>query len=109
MYSIAVEHDILLHFLLGTVAKSFRYGSLPSMFDKIIGSTESIVIVIWLLISITKDQMSSLTDIDNDAISYVVQCFHINYIPFAQVHNARVTRPFCFLKGLAMPDYPMPT
>ena len=27
-----------------------------------------------------------------------------NYIPFAQVRNARVTRPFYFLKGLATPD-----
>ena len=43
--------------------------------------------------------MSSLTDIDNDAISYAVQYFFVNYIPFAQARSARVTRPFYFLKG----------
>ena len=45
----------------------------------------------------TKGQLSVI-DIDNDATSYVVQCFLINYIPVAQAHNARVTRPFYFLK-----------
>ena len=30
---------------------------------------------------------------DNDAISYIVL---INYIPFTQSRNARVTRPFIF-------------
>ena len=74
------------------------------MFDKIIGSTKSVVIVMWPLTSIMKDQMSSVTDVDNDAISYAVQYFLINYIPFAQACNARVTRPFYFSKGSATPD-----
>ena len=55
-----------------------------------------------------KDQMPYNLQINNDVIGYIVQHF-LNFIPFVQVHNVRVTRPFlnqvhigqhapCFLK-----------
>ena len=45
-----------------------------------------------------KDQTSSLTDIDNDTISYVVQYFLVNYIPFAQARNAKSHQTLLFFK-----------
>ena len=65
-------------------------------------------IVVYGLTRKTKDQLSVI-DINNDATGCVVQCFLINHIPFAQACNARVTRPFYFLKGLAMLDYGVPS
>ena len=70
---VVLEHDILPYFLLGMVKVFVMPINLSSMFDKILGSTESVVIVVWPLTSIMKDQTPSRIAIDNDAISYIVQ------------------------------------
>ena len=49
---VVLGHDILPYFLSTGCDKSFCYTNLPSMFGKIIGSTESVVIVMWPLTSI---------------------------------------------------------
>ena len=58
------------------------------------------IVVIKYLYGLTRKSKGQLSviDIDNDTTSYVVQRFLINYISFAQAHNAGVTRPFYFLK-----------
>ena len=68
-------HDILSHSLLGMVKAFVALAYLPSVFDKIIDTTKSVVIVIWPLISTMKHQTPSLIDIDNGTISYIVQRF----------------------------------
>ena len=51
-------------------------------FQKFKKDVRSIVGIKYLW-SNTKDQKPiSIIDIDNDAISYIVQCSHIKYIPF---------------------------
>ena len=69
--SALLRHDILPYFNFYWAnytgyGKSFRYAYLPSMFD----------------------------NIDNDALSYIVQRFLINRISFVEARNARVIRPF---------------
>ena len=69
---------------------------MPAYPVKILNITKSVMIVIWLLTSIMKDQMADAMtiEIDNDAIGYVVQHFYF-FMTFHLYKHIMLESPDC--------------
>ena len=77
-------------------SKSLCYACLPGVFDKLFGST----LTLNCCCSTVTDAILKYryyTSLNTYRVCVLFSVY--NYISLAQVHNARITRPFYFLKG----------